>query len=72
MLDHLKGRLETQTGILDSLSPLAILKRGYSIARTMPEGLIIKEAAALAVGDEVGVKVSRGSFDARVIRIHRE
>jgi exodeoxyribonuclease VII large subunit len=72
MLDHLKGRLETRTGILDSLSPLAILKRGYSIARTMPEGLIIKEAAALAVGDEVGVKVSRGSFDARVIRIHRE
>lgn len=72
MMDHLRGRLETQTGILDSLSPLAILKRGYSIARKLPEGLIIKEAAALAVGDEVGVKVSEGSFDARVIRIHRE
>ncbi len=72
MMDHLKGRLETQTGILDSLSPLAILKRGYSIARKLPEGLIIKEAAALSVGDEVGVKVSEGSFDASVIRIHRE
>jgi exodeoxyribonuclease VII large subunit len=72
MMDNLKGRLETHTGILDSLSPLAILKRGYSIARKMPEGLIIKEAASLATGDEVGVKVSEGSFDARVIRIHRE
>jgi exonuclease VII large subunit len=48
------------------------LKRGYSIARKLPEGLIIKEASTLSVGDEVGVKVSEGSFNARVIRIDRE
>jgi exodeoxyribonuclease VII large subunit len=71
-MDYFRGRLETHTGILDSLSPLAILKRGYSITRKLPEGLIIKEASALSVGDEVGVKVSAGSFDARVIRIDRE
>ena len=72
MMDNVRGRLETHTGILDSLSPLAILKRGYSIARKLPEGLIIKQASALSVGDEVDVKVSEGSFDARVIRIDRE
>ncbi len=72
MMDNARGRLETFTGILDSLSPLAILKRGYSIARKLPEGLIIKEAAALSVGDEVGVKVSEGSFNARVILIDGE
>jgi exodeoxyribonuclease VII large subunit len=72
MMDHVRGRLETQAGILDSLSPLAILKRGYSITRKLPEGLIVKEASTLLVGDEVDIKVSEGSFDARVIRIDRE
>lgn len=72
MMENARGRLETLTGILDSLSPLAILKRGYSIARKLPEGLIIKEASTLSVGDEVGVKVSEGSFNARVIRIDGE
>ncbi len=72
IMDFFKSRLETHTGILDSLSPLAILKRGYSIARKLPEGLIVKEASLLSAGDEVGVKVSEGSFDARVLRIYRE
>jgi len=70
-MDNARGKLETHAGILDSLNPLAILKRGYSIARKLPEGLIIKEASTLTVGDEVGVKVSEGSFNARVIRIDR-
>ena len=51
---------------LQTLSPLAILARGYSIASLLPSHEIIRQASSVKVNDQVEVKVHRGEFIARV------
>ncbi|WP_455136144.1 exodeoxyribonuclease VII large subunit [Thermophilibacter sp.] len=50
---------------LDALSPLAVLARGYAIARGA-DGRVLRDAAELAPGDEVRVLLGSGAFDAAV------
>jgi len=70
--EHFKIRLETSIALLDTLSPSAVLKRGYSIVKKLPEGFIVKEAASLAIGSRVDVNVSSGSFQAKVTDVKQE
>jgi exodeoxyribonuclease VII large subunit len=72
MMERLKARAGTNLAMLDTLSPLAVLGRGYSIVKKLPEGLIVKEAASVAVGSAVDVKVSSGSFQAKVTDVKEE
>ncbi len=68
-LESLRKRLDSDMTVLDSLSPLSVLRRGYSIVRKHPEGVIIKDAAAVVPGDDVAVKLSLGGFRAKVVKI---
>ncbi len=45
--------------MLDSLSPLATLSRGYAIV-TDSEGKVVTDAAAVSVGDQVEARLARG------------
>ena len=54
---------------LEALSPVAILKRGYSITVKWPEGAIVKDANALKKDDIVETKLGRGKFKSRVEEI---
>lgn len=54
---------------LDALSPLSVLARGYAIARDAA-GHVVKDAAALASGDEVRVLLGSGSFEATVTSVN--
>ena len=56
---------------LDALSPLKVLGRGYAIAQDV-QGHVAKEASELAVGQDVHVRLGRGSFDARVTGVSVE
>ena len=58
-------RVGSLAATLDALSPLKVLGRGYAIARTT-DGHVVTDASALAEGDEVSVRVGKGSFEARV------
>lgn len=58
-------------GRLEALSPLAVLARGYAIART-EDGRVVKEAAGLQAGDRLDVLLYRGSVRCQVEEIHPE
>jgi exodeoxyribonuclease VII large subunit len=51
---------------LGSLSPLAVLERGYSIAYKLPERLVVKDSASIKIGDRVRIRFARGHSLCRV------
>lgn len=48
---------------LDSLNPLSILQRGYSITRKVPEMNIVKDSRQVEPGDEVNILLARGTIE---------
>jgi len=48
------------------LSPVAILKRGYSITRTIPEATIVRDSKWVNLNQEVEVLLSKGSLRCRI------
>lgn len=65
LLDAKTDRISALSGMLNSLSPLSVLSRGYG-AVSDAEGKIIKSISALSVGDTVRVSLGDGKFDAEV------
>jgi len=63
-----RERLDLHMAVLDSLSPLRVLERGFSVV--MKNGRIVGDAASLRDGDELRVRMGRGSIDARVTKIN--
>ena len=65
-LDRKKRDVRSIKDRLDSLSPLSILKRGYSITRKVPDMNIVKDSKQVKTGDEVNIFLARGSIDCLV------
>lgn len=64
-LEQNQGLLRAAAGRLQSLSPLAVLARGYSITQDA-SGRVVKDAADLNPGDRVGIRFAQGSSEAVV------
>ena len=60
-----RSRIARLAGRLDALSPLAVLERGYSIARAA-DGRVIRTHRDVAAGDDIEVWLRRGRIAARV------
>ena len=61
-----KDRLVGMSSRLESLSPLAVLSRGYSVTTRAGTGELLKDAASLAAGELVQTRLAKGQFLSRV------
>ncbi len=65
MTDPFSNQLSVLAKTLDALSPLAVVARGYAVARD-GEGHVVKEVSAVAPGSALAVTVSDGVIDCTV------
>ncbi len=56
-------------GRLDTLSPLAVLARGYAVVRDRQTGAVITDAAQLRSGAELEVLLAKGRATAEIIEV---
>ena len=63
-----RHRFETSVGRLGSLSPLAVLGRGYSLTR-LPSGAVVRRAGETHPGVVIEILLHEGALDARVERV---
>ena len=50
---------------LDTLSPLKVLARGYSVAET--NGKVLTDASKVSLGDEVNLTLNKGKLKCSII-----
>jgi exodeoxyribonuclease VII large subunit len=65
-LENRKNEVRILGGKVESLNPLNILERGYSV--TTRNGKIIKNACELKAGDEISVRLHKGSIVGNVVK----
>jgi len=59
-------KIRELTAKLEALNPLAILARGYSVTRTIPEAAVVKDHQNVALDQELEVMLARGRLICRV------
>jgi len=72
VMERQKKTLLFRQAALQSLNPLAVLQRGYSLTMRVPGGRIVRDTDGLSAGDDVRVRLARGSFQARITEVHEE
>lgn len=71
ILELKKKNISIIAGKLNAMNPLAILERGYSICFKLPERILVKESDKLKIGDDVEVKLHKGSIRGQVSIINK-
>ena len=66
-LDSAQNNLERTAQSISDINPLAVLSRGYAVAKK--DGKAVKSAAELNVGDIIDVKLNSGEVSAEVKKI---
>ncbi|MSR78281.1 MAG: exodeoxyribonuclease VII large subunit [Candidatus Omnitrophica bacterium] len=62
-------RLDTEMGKLEALSPLAILRRGYSITTMDEDGALIRRASSLKIGQRIRTRLAEGIVHSEVRKV---
>lgn len=61
-----KNNLREITSALDLLNPTAILSRGYSITRTIPDKSVVRNAKEVSHGQDLEILLGKGTLDVTV------
>jgi exodeoxyribonuclease VII large subunit len=64
-----RQQTETFASRLESLSPLAVLGRGYSITERTADGRVIRSASELAPGEQISTRFAHGKSISRVEKV---
>jgi len=70
-LERRHARLARGAVALDSLSPLAVLGRGYGLVRRARDGAIVRDAGDAPPGETLDVRVARAQLEVSVVRTRR-
>ena len=64
-LVYLQGeqRFNAAQGLLRAMNPAAVLERGYSITRTVPQGKVVSDAATVSGGQPLEIQLARGRLE---------
>jgi exodeoxyribonuclease VII large subunit len=65
-LEFAGQKLQALAGQLESLSPLNVLRRGYSLTRTEVDGAVVRDAAQVKPGDRLVTHLASGRVVSRV------
>ena len=65
-LGEYRGKVEGFLARLDALNPAGVLQRGYSMARKIPGGEVIKDAGEVSPGEDIEVRLARGVIECKV------
>jgi exodeoxyribonuclease VII large subunit len=65
-IDSKAARLRELSVQLETLSPIAILKRGYSITRTFPDLDLVLDPKMVSIDQDLQVMVAKGTLTCRV------
>lgn len=66
-----RARLGAQVARLDSLSPLAVLGRGYALVRRRADDAIVRRAEDVAVGDSLALRLAEAELEATVEKVEK-
>jgi exodeoxyribonuclease VII large subunit len=69
ILTQHRHRIHATLAQLNTLSPLAILERGYSILQTVPAGRILHRTSDVEVGQELEAQLASGRLSCTVTRV---
>jgi exodeoxyribonuclease VII large subunit len=72
MLREYESRLATTSGKIDSLSPLAVLARGYTITQDARTGDVIRTASRLKAGQSIVTLFGDGSATSKVESVEED
>jgi exodeoxyribonuclease VII large subunit len=70
-LDRLREKVAAAAEQLDALSPLSVLKRGYSLTRR-GDGAVVRTATDVTAGEILSTKLASGEILSRVISTNAE
>lgn len=66
------ARFRRSTSQLDTLSPLGVLNRGYSLTQRVEDDVVVRDAKSLAKGDRLRVRFARGEVISSVDEVRSE
>jgi exodeoxyribonuclease VII large subunit len=67
-----QSRLATMAGKIESLSPLAVLARGYTITHDASTGRVVRKSAELRIGQSIVTRFAMGEATSTVDAIHND